>query len=70
MVNLVKGRWLAQSAERTEQVVRDLVDRWNLDAVEFFDNNFFVDDSRVAEFCERIMDLKIQWWGEAGSIHS
>ena len=65
VVNLVKGRWLAQSAQRTERVVRYLVDRWNLDAVEFFDNNFFVDDSRVAEFCERIMDLKIQWWGEA-----
>ncbi|MSP14543.1 MAG: radical SAM protein, partial [Chloroflexi bacterium] len=65
VVNMVNGRWLAQSAERTADVTRTLVQRWQVDAVEFYDNNFFVHESRTAEFAERIMDLKISWWGEA-----
>ncbi|HEY8742024.1 MAG TPA: radical SAM protein [Chloroflexota bacterium] len=65
VVNMVNGRWLAQSAEHTAHVVRSLVQTWNLDAVEFYDNNFFVHEARSAEFAERIMDLDISWWGES-----
>ena len=65
VVNMVNGRWKAQSAERTARITRQLAEDYQLDAIEFFDNNFFVDQSRVAEFCERIMDLRIRWWGEA-----
>jgi radical SAM superfamily enzyme YgiQ (UPF0313 family) len=65
VVNLVEGRWLPQSAERTARVARGLVDRWRVDAVEFYDNNFFVHEARTAEFAERIRDLSIAWWGEA-----
>jgi anaerobic magnesium-protoporphyrin IX monomethyl ester cyclase len=65
VVNMVNGRWLAQSAERTAAVVRGLVERWGADSIEFYDNNFFVHEARTAEFAERIMDLKIGWWGEA-----
>jgi anaerobic magnesium-protoporphyrin IX monomethyl ester cyclase len=65
VVNLVNGRWLPQSAERTARVARELVERWRVDAVEFYDNNFFVHEARTAEFAERIRDLSIAWWGEA-----
>ena len=65
VVNMVNGRWLAQSAERTANVTRSLVREWNVDAVEFYDNNFFVHEARTDEFAERIMDLGINWWGEA-----
>ncbi|MBI3941435.1 MAG: cobalamin B12-binding domain-containing protein, partial [Chloroflexi bacterium] len=65
VVNMVNGRWLAQSAQRTADVARSLVERWQVDAVEFYDNNFFVHEARTAEFAERIMDLGISWWGEA-----
>jgi radical SAM superfamily enzyme YgiQ (UPF0313 family) len=65
VVNLVEGRWIPQSAERTARVTRELVERWGLDAVEFYDNNFFVQESRTAEFAERIKDLSIAWWGES-----
>jgi radical SAM superfamily enzyme YgiQ (UPF0313 family) len=61
---MVNGRWFAQSAERTAAVVRRLVKQWNLDAVEFYDNNFFTHEARVAAFAEQIMDLRIGWWGE------
>ncbi|HRF97786.1 MAG TPA: radical SAM protein, partial [Aggregatilineales bacterium] len=64
VVNMVNGRWLAQSAERTATIVRNLVTEWDLNAIEFYDNNFFTHESRVAEFSDRIMDLNIAWWGE------
>lgn len=64
VVNMVGGRWLTESAERTASVTRHLVATWGLDAVEFYDNNFFTHERRTAEFAERIMDLNIHWWGE------
>ncbi|HYF62285.1 MAG TPA: radical SAM protein, partial [Herpetosiphonaceae bacterium] len=65
VVNMVNGRWVAQSAERTAAVARGLVERWNVNAIEFYDNNFFVHEARTAEFADRIKDLGIGWWGEA-----
>lgn len=65
VVNMVNGRWLAQSAERTANVTRRLVTEFGADAVEFYDNNFFVHEARAADFAERIRDLGIGWWGDA-----
>jgi anaerobic magnesium-protoporphyrin IX monomethyl ester cyclase len=65
VVNMVGGRWLAQSAERTANVARRLATQYRADAVEFYDNNFFVHEARTAEFAERILDLGIGWWGES-----
>src|ERR1051326_28368 len=65
VVNMVGGRWLAQSAERTANVTRRLVNDYGADAVEFYDNNFFVHEARTVDFCERISDLDIGWWGDA-----
>ncbi len=65
VVNMVGGRWLAQSAERTAAVVTRLAGEFGADAVEFDDNNFFVHEARTAEFAERIGHLGVAWWGEA-----
>ena len=65
VVNMVGGRWLAQSAERTANVTRRLVTDYGADAVEFYDNNFFVHEARTVDFAERIKDLDIGWWGDA-----
>lgn len=65
VVNMVNGRWLAQSAEHTARVARRLHDEFGADAVEFYDNNFFTSEARVAEFVGRIRDLHLGWWGEA-----
>ncbi len=65
VVNMVDGAWLRQSAERTAQTTGYLATRWQADAVEFYDNNFFVQEARTAEFAERILDLDINWWGES-----
>ena len=65
VVNMVNGRWLAQSAERTAATVQRLVHEFGVDAVEFYDNNFFTAEARTAEFAERVRRLGIGWWGEA-----
>ncbi|MGH2593989.1 MAG: B12-binding domain-containing radical SAM protein, partial [Anaerolineae bacterium] len=65
VVNMVNGRWLAQSAERTADVAHDLVKQWGVDSIEFDDNNFFTHEARTAEFAGRIRHLGIGWWGEA-----
>lgn len=65
VVNMVEGRWVAQSAARTAAVTTRLVRELGADAVEFYDNNFFVAEARTAEFCERVRRLGIAWWGEA-----
>ncbi len=64
VVNLVNGRWLAQPAERVAGVVELYRRRWGVNAVEFYDNNFFVHEGRVAEFAERVKRLEVAWWGE------
>lgn len=64
VVNMVDGRWFTQSAERTANVARHMVESWGIDSIEFYDNNFFVHEKRTAEFAERVMDLKLHWWGE------
>jgi len=65
VVNMANGRWLAQSAARVAAVAELYVARWQVNAIEFFDNNFFTQEARVAEFAERISPLGLNWWGEA-----
>src|SRR5918911_1532708 len=65
VVNMVGGRWLAQSAARTAGVVRRLATDYGADAVEFYDNNFFVHEARTIEYAERVADLGVSWWGES-----
>ncbi len=64
VVNLVNGKWLAEPGERVADAVRTYRDRWDVDAVEFVDNNFFTQEKRVARFAEEVLDLGVSWWGE------
>lgn len=65
VVNMVNGRWLPLTAAQVAQIARRYAKDWGVNAVEFYDNNFFTHEARTAEFAERILDLKIHWWGEA-----
>ena len=66
VVNLAEGRWLAEKAERLGELMQYFVDNWQINAMEFHDNNFFVSEKRVMAFCEDLLrrGLKISWWGE------
>ncbi|HLF28098.1 MAG TPA: radical SAM protein [Anaerolineae bacterium] len=65
VVNMVNGRWLPQSAARVEEVARLYVERWGVNAIEFYDNNFFTHEARTAEVAERLLPLQLAWWGES-----
>jgi radical SAM superfamily enzyme YgiQ (UPF0313 family) len=64
VVNMVHGTWRAQSAERVASVAHRYVRDARIDALEFFDNNFFVHQARTHEFADRISGLGLGWWGE------
>jgi anaerobic magnesium-protoporphyrin IX monomethyl ester cyclase len=67
VVSIFQGRWLAQSAERVAQEMFYVHKQFGVDSMEFFDDNFFTSEKRVAEFSERILPLKMAWWGEGRS---
>lgn len=66
VVNLAEGKWLAESGERLGAIMQHMVDRWQINAMEFHDNNFFTSEKRVVAFSEDLLrrGLKINWWGE------
>jgi anaerobic magnesium-protoporphyrin IX monomethyl ester cyclase len=66
VVALADGKWMGENGARLGALVNDLVDRWNIDAFEFHDNNFFTSEKRVVEFCNQLKNRNIQlsWWGE------
>ena len=66
VVTMAEGKWLAESAERLGELMQHMVETWQIDAIEFHDNNFFTSEKRVAAFSEELLrrGLKIAWWGE------
>ena len=65
VVNMVNGKWFPQSAAQVANVMETYVARWGVNAVEFYDNNFFVHEARTAEYAGRTQRLELSWWGEA-----
>jgi radical SAM superfamily enzyme YgiQ (UPF0313 family) len=65
VVPTYEARWKAKSAEHVYRDVKYIKDRWQADAVEFHDNNFFVSEKRVVELSKLILPEKMNWWGMA-----
>ena len=63
IVPIAAGRWVAQSAARTTAVLHGLQDRYGIDAVQFYDMDFFISEKRTLEFAERVAPLNLRWWG-------
>jgi radical SAM superfamily enzyme YgiQ (UPF0313 family) len=49
---------------RTEQMLRHLVQDYGVDAVQFYDNNFFLREDHTRELADRLAPLKTRWWCE------
>src|ERR1051326_980012 len=67
VVAMFHGKWLAQNPENIVKDLLHLRDRYGIDSVEFFDDNFFVSEKRTLEFSERVRPLNLSWWGEGRS---
>lgn len=62
VVNMVGGKYSAQSPKRIESVVEHLVTTFRANAIQFYDNNFFVGEARSAEISDRLRRFQIAWW--------
>ncbi|MCS7070421.1 MAG: radical SAM protein, partial [Anaerolinea sp.] len=66
VVALANRRWMPESAERVFAITAYLHERWGIDGMEFHDMDFFVSESRTAEFADRMIHRfgdSLAWWG-------
>ncbi|CAA0102340.1 Anaerobic magnesium-protoporphyrin IX monomethyl ester cyclase [BD1-7 clade bacterium] len=66
VVSLAEGRWYGENGDRLGELAEFMVEKWNINALEFHDNNFFTSEKRVRAFCEQLKarNLTLNWWGE------
>ena len=64
VVPVFDGRQKAEAPERTAEVLAGLQRRYGIDAVQFYDNNFFLNESHTRELAERLRPLNLRWWAE------
>jgi len=65
VVNFSGSREKLESPARTEQILRHLAQTYGVDAVQFYDNNFFLREDHARELVDRIAPLNLRWWCEA-----
>lgn len=54
-----------ESPARTEAILRHLATTYGVDAMQFYDNNFFLREDHAREPVERMTPLNMKWWCEA-----
>ncbi|MGH9326452.1 MAG: B12-binding domain-containing radical SAM protein [Terriglobia bacterium] len=54
-----------ESPARTEAILRHLANTYGMDAIQFYDNNFFLREDHARELADRLLPLRIRWWCEA-----
>jgi radical SAM superfamily enzyme YgiQ (UPF0313 family) len=67
VVNFSGSREKMEAPERTEAVMRHLAQNYGVDAVQFYDNNFFLREDHTQEIAKRIEPLNLKWWCEGRS---
>jgi len=67
VTQIYQQRWSGFPATRVLDEVRFLVQNTGAESVEFYDNNFFVNDQRTAEIAQAFLEARLGvWWsGEA-----
>jgi anaerobic magnesium-protoporphyrin IX monomethyl ester cyclase len=64
VVPIFDGRQKTESPERTGAVLAALKRDYKIDAVQFYDNNFFLNESHARKQAEAIAGLGLKWWAE------
>ena len=64
VVPIFDGRQKVETAERTAAVLGRLQREYGIDAVQFYDNNFFLNESHALDQAERLIPLNLRWWAE------
>ncbi len=64
VVPIYNARWKGRSAEKIYADIKEVKEKYGINAVEFYDSNFFVSEKRVVEFSKLIKKENLVWWGE------
>jgi tRNA A37 methylthiotransferase MiaB len=64
VTKVAHGRQKSEAPERTAAVLTHLQREYAIDAVQFYDNNFFLREADAEELAARIAPLKLKWWCE------
>lgn len=62
VVGVASRRWVAQSPERVEGVLRHFATHYAADAVQFHDMDFFISETRTTAIADRVRRLGLSWW--------
>lgn len=65
IAEIYKGRWKGRDPELVYKDLKYVKEKYDVDAVEFHDDNMFVSEKRIYTIADKIRDLKFGWWGEA-----
>jgi anaerobic magnesium-protoporphyrin IX monomethyl ester cyclase len=64
VVPIYEGRQKTESPERTAAVLTHLKQKYSIDSVQFYDNNFFLNESHAQAQAEHLTPLELRWWAE------
>jgi len=64
VVPIYNARWKGMSANRIFKDITWFKENYNIDAIEFHDNNFFTSRKRTVAFAKLMIGQGISWWGE------
>ncbi len=64
VVPIFESRQKTEDPARTAAVLEGLQRDYGIDAVQFYDNNFFLSESRAMEQAELLAPLNLRWWAE------
>lgn len=64
VVPIYNARWKGRSAEKMYDDIKYVKEKYGINAVEFYDSNFFVSEKRIVEFSKLIKKENLVWWGE------
>jgi radical SAM superfamily enzyme YgiQ (UPF0313 family) len=71
IVSMTNQRWLPESPQRMADSLQLLREKYGVNGILFHDMDFFINETRVAEFSDRIKNWGMSWWalGRIDELH-
>lgn len=57
-----RSKWRAMSAEKTINLIKESVEKFQLDGIWIRDDEFYINQKRIVQICEGILPLGIKWY--------
>jgi radical SAM superfamily enzyme YgiQ (UPF0313 family) len=68
---MTNQRWLPESPQRMAESLEILKNQYGVNGILFHDMDFFINEARIVDFCDRIKNLGMSWWalGRIDELH-